>query len=338
MHTIIEKIDRLLIVKAAFFLPKEQQIRLERWLRGKEEFRKLQQADAVIVSYGKSGRTWLRVLLSRFYQLQYGLSEHQLIGFDNLQRHNAYIPQLFFTHANYITDYTNNHSSQADFYTSKVVLLVRNPLDVAVAQFFQWKYRMRAGKKLLNKYPAHDSDMSIFDFVMAQDTGLTAIIDYLNGWASEADQMYKLLIVRYEDLHSDSANTLNTIVNFIGTPGSRQHIDAAVSCASADNMPELELKHTFWASGSRLLARDKHNPDSYQASKAEVGGYKDYFTDAQLQTLHKIVADRLHPMFTESYSPNGPLCFHSDQLHSDQQQADGWRQGRRVCFATLLAK
>ncbi len=333
MHTIIEKIDRLLIVKAAFFLPKEQKIRLERWLRGKQEFRKLQQADAVIVSFGKSGRTWLRVLLSRFYQLQYGLSEHQLIGFDNLHRNNVYIPQLFFTHANYIKDYTNNRNSQADFYTSKVVLLVRNPLDVAVSQFFQWKYRMRAGKKALNKYPAHGSDMDIFDFVMAQDTGLTAIIDYLNGWANEADQMYKLLIVRYEDLHSDTADTLNTIVNFIGTPGSRQHVDAAVSFASADNMRQMEQKRTFWLSGSRLLARDKNNPDSDKVRQAKVGGYKDYFNDEQLQTLHKIVADRLHPMFTERYEPNGPLCF-----HSDKPQTDGWRQGRRVCFATLLAK
>ncbi len=333
MHTIIEKIDRLLIVKAVFFLPKEQKIRLERWLRGKEEFRKLQQADAVIVSYGNSGRTWLRVLLSRFYQLQYGLSEHQLIGFDNLHRSNVYIPQLFFTHANYIKDYTNNRHSQADFYTSKVVLLVRNPLDVAVSQFFQWKYRMQAGKKALNKYPAHGSDMSIYDFVMAQDTGLTAIIDYLNCWANEADHMYKLLIVRYEDLHRDTGNMLNTIVNFIGTPGSRQHIDDAVRFASVETMRQMEQKRTFWLSGSRLLTKDKNNPDSYKVRKAKVGGYKEYFDDVQLQTLHKIVADRLHPMFTERHVPNGPLYF-----HSDQPPADGWCQGRRVCFAALLAK
>ncbi len=332
MHTIIEKIDRMLIVKALFFLPDEQKIRLERWLRGKEEFRKLQQADAVIVSYGKSGRTWLRVLLSRFYHLQYGLSEHQLIGFDNLHRNNVYIPQLFFTHANYIKDYTNNHNSQADFYTSKVVLLVRNPLDVAVSQFFQWQYRIRAGKKAHNRYPAHAKELNIFDFVMAQDTGLTAIIDYLNGWANEAEQMYKLLIVRYEDLHSDTANTLDTIVNFIGTPGSQQHIDAAASFASADNMCKLQPKQTFWQNGSRLLARKRNNPNSYKVRKAQVGGYKDYFNDEQLHILHKIVADRLHPMFTEKHASDGPLRF-----HSDQPQADGWRQGRRVCFAALLA-
>jgi hypothetical protein len=37
---------------------------LERWLRGREQVSKLRRADAVVVSYGKAGRTWLRVLLS----------------------------------------------------------------------------------------------------------------------------------------------------------------------------------------------------------------------------------------------------------------------------------
>src|ERR671918_1368046 len=68
------------------FLPKERTRRLERWLRGREDYRKLALADVVVVSFGKSGRTWLRVLLSRFYQLRYGLRSSAFIGFDNLNR------------------------------------------------------------------------------------------------------------------------------------------------------------------------------------------------------------------------------------------------------------
>ena len=49
----------------------ERKHRVERLMRGKEELRRLRIADAVIVSYGKSGRTWLRVLISRFFQLRY---------------------------------------------------------------------------------------------------------------------------------------------------------------------------------------------------------------------------------------------------------------------------
>jgi hypothetical protein len=64
------------------FVSKEQTRRLERWLRGREDWRKLRLADAVVVSFGKSGRTWLRVLLSRVFQLQHGLGERAILGFD----------------------------------------------------------------------------------------------------------------------------------------------------------------------------------------------------------------------------------------------------------------
>ena len=66
MQTVLKKITRFVILGLCFWMPRERKIRLERWLRGKEEFRKLEVADCVIVSFGKSGRTWLRVLLSRF--------------------------------------------------------------------------------------------------------------------------------------------------------------------------------------------------------------------------------------------------------------------------------
>ena len=163
--------------------------------RGREEYRKLCDADCVVVSFGKSGRTWVRVLLSRFYQVRHGLAERHLIGFDNLHRKNAGIPKLFFTHDNYLKDYTKNRASKADYYQQKVILLVRDPIDVAVSQFFQWKYRMRPGKKRLNKYPSHGADMPIYDFVMDPDAGLPKIIEFMNLWAREKPHIKQLVEV-----------------------------------------------------------------------------------------------------------------------------------------------
>ena len=145
MQTVLKKISRFVILGLCFWLPRERKIRLERWLRGKEEFRKLELADCVIVSFGKSGRTWLRVLLSRFYQVRHGLSERHLIGFDNLHNRNGAIPRIFFTHDNYLKDYTGHAEDKRDYYGKKVILLARNPLDTTVSQFFQWKFRMRPG-------------------------------------------------------------------------------------------------------------------------------------------------------------------------------------------------
>ena len=158
LYHVWKRVSREVILFLAFLLPPERKRALERHLRGKEEFRKLALADVVIVSFGKSGRTWLRVMLSRFWQLRFGLRPSAFIGFDNLHRKNAAIPRMFFTHDNYLRDFTGNLTARADFYDKKVVLLVRQPEDVAVSQFHQWKFRMRPGKKGLNNYPAHGAD------------------------------------------------------------------------------------------------------------------------------------------------------------------------------------
>ena len=304
MHTILKKLTRFLVLGLLFFLPKEKKIRIDRWLRGKEEYRKLKLADGVIVSFGKSGRTWLRVMLSRFYQVKYGIGERHLIGFDNLHKKNRAIPKLFFTHDNYLKDYTGNRDSKADFYDKKVVLLIRNPLDVAVSQFFQWKYRMRPGKKALNQYPEHGSEIEIYDFLMDPDAGLAKIIDYLNLWASEAGKIKDLLIVRYEDMRSNTGEVLEKIVTFLGTPGEQDQIQEAVRFASVENMRNMETKRTFWLSGSRMVAKDKSNPNSYKVRKAKVGGYRDYFDDKQIQALNQLVADRLDSIFGYEFTPD----------------------------------
>lgn len=308
MHTVLKKVTRFLVLGLLFFLPKEKKIRIDRWLRGREEYRKLKLADCVIVSFGKSGRTWLRVMLSRLYQVKHGLGERHLIGFDNLHRKNAAIPSLFFTHDNYIKDYTGNRDSKADFYDKKVVLLVRNPLDVAVSQFFQWKYRMRPGKKALNEYPEHGSDVDIYDFVMSPASGLPKIIDYLNLWAKEQNKIRELLIVHYEDMRANTADVLARIADFLDTPGSPEQVDEAVRFASVENMRNMETKRTFWLSGSRMVAKDRSNPNSYKVRKAKVGGYLDYFDDAQIEAMNRMVAERLDPLF----------AYKSGELSPDQ--------------------
>ena len=297
MQTVLKKMTRFLVLGLLFWLPRNKKMRIDRWLRGREEFRKLKQADGVIVSFGKSGRTWLRVMLSRFYQVKYGLGERHLIGFDNLHRKNRSIPRLFFTHDNYLKDYTGNRDSKADFYDKKVVLLVRNPLDVAVSQFFQWQYRMRPGKKALNEYPEHGSDVDIHDFVMSPTAGLPKIIDYLNLWAKESNKIRSLLIVRYEDMRSNTADVLEKVVSFLGTPGNDKEVAEAVRFASVENMRNMETKRTFWLSGSRMLAKDRSNPDSFKVRKAKVGGYRDYFSAEQIAAMQALVRERLDPLF-----------------------------------------
>jgi len=301
MQVLLKKITRFIVMALCFWLPSDKKIRLERWLRGREEFRKLELADVVIVSFGKSGRTWLRVLISRFYQIKHNLGDNKLIGFDNLHRMNSDVPKLFFTHDNYMKDYTGNVDTKKDYYPKKVVLLARNPLDTTVSQYFQWKFRMRKGKKALNEYPEHLSDIELFPFMLDQKAGLPKVIDYLNLWADEHQKCDDFLLVRYEDMRSDTAATLQRILAFIGTPASDEQAKDCVEYASVENMRNMETKGTFWMSGSRMVAKDKNNPNSFKVRKAKVGGYRDYFDDDQVSQIETIVDSTLSPWFGYDY-------------------------------------
>jgi hypothetical protein len=298
MDSILKKASREIIMALLFFLPDERRIRIERWLRGREEARRLARADVAVVSFGKSGRTWLRVMISRYYQLVFGIPERVLIGFENYHRRHASIPKIFFTHDNYIKDYTGSVDSKAPFYGKKVVLLVRNPKDIAVSQYFQWQHRMRPAKKKLNNYPPHGADVSAYDFVTDPDCGLPDIIAFLNLWAREAGQVEDLLIVRYEDMRSDTEATLRRVMEFInGSHPDVEAVSGAVEYSSVENMRKLEEQNVFWLAGGRMKPGKKGDPNTYKVRRAKVGGYRDYFDAAQAAEIDEYVAKELSPAF-----------------------------------------
>jgi len=276
---------------------RETRIRAERRLRGREQFRNLRRADAVIVSFGKSGRTWLRVMVSRLYQQVYDLPEDTLIGFDNFHNMDARVPRVFFTHDNYIGDYTGNTGNKADFEGKKVLLMVRDPRDVAVSQFFQWKFRMRPEKKALNDYPEHGADCSLHDFVMHEGGGMPKVIGFMNLWARERHRLRGLEVVRYEDLRADPETALARVAAFLDIPADAARIREAVAYASFENMKKKEADSSFRMSGGRMAPGDQGNPDSYKTRRAKVGGYRDYFEDDQIEAIDAMLAARLDPVY-----------------------------------------
>ena len=301
MNTLWKKVYRELRLLPHAHRPAAERVAIERRLRGRDERDCLEQADCTIVSYGKSGRTWLRVMLSRFYQLRHGLSERHLLVFDNLHRRNPAIPVIHLTHDNYLKDFTGRADSKADYYDKKVVLLVRHPADVCVSQYFQWKFRMWPRKKLINDYPiqgpGQGAEPDIFDFVMEPASGLPKIIDFMNLWAEEGPRVKALLTVRYEDMRRSAESELARLLDFIGTPGTASEIAGAVEFASLENMRKLESKRVFWLSGSRMMPTDRKNPDTYKVRRAKVGGYRDYFDDAQVARIEDLVRTRLSPTY-----------------------------------------
>jgi hypothetical protein len=206
------------------------------------------------------------------------------------------VPAIFFTHDNYLKDYTRHGPSKEIYFHKPTILLVRHPADVAVSQYFQWKHRMRRRKKRINKYPL-DSSLSLYEFVVRPDCGLPKIIGFMNDWAKDLPLVASALVVRYEDMRAETAATLGRILQFIGTPGEPHLLLQAAEAASVENMRKLEDRGTFLLRRGPLIGKDRNNPNRYKARRAKVGGYRDDFTESQIAEIDSLIESQLSAVF-----------------------------------------
>lgn len=287
---------RQLVSYGAVILPQETGIRFERWFRGYEEKKKLDAADCVIASFGKSGRTWLRVLLWRYFASRNGFASDSISGFDEFRHRYPNVPVLFFTHDNYLKDYLG-HDRKAEIYRNlPVVLLVRDPRDTAVSQFFQWKHRMVARKKVINGYP--QGDVSVHEFIAGEEAGIPKIITFMNDWADEIGKLPRLLVVKYEDLRADTKGELRRILEFMGQHPLDAELEDAVNFASIDNMRRMEIENAKKAGAQRSMKPgDASDPSSFKVRRGKVGGWHDYVTEEQAAALDRMVREKLNPVY-----------------------------------------
>jgi hypothetical protein len=281
---------------ATLALPEAAGVRVERRMRGWEEAAKLPASDGVIVSFGKSGRTWFRVLISRYFAHKHGLPEGSLMEFDEFHRANPKIPVLFFTHDNYLKDFMG-HDRKFELYgRSKIILLLRDPRDTAVSQYFQWKHRMAGRKKVINGYPAGDADVA--SFIMGEQAGIPKIMDFMNAWARDIARFPDLMIIKYEDLKADTTGELGRALLFLGETPTTEELADAAAFASVENMRKMEQENAGkLAANARLKPGDANDPSSFKVRRAKVGGWRDYVTEEQAAAIDQMVRERLDPVF-----------------------------------------
>lgn len=149
----------------------------------------------------------------------------------------------------------------------------------------------------MNHYPAHEADISVYDFVKDDNQGLSHIIEFLNKWALELPKIQHLLVVRYEDLRLNPEQEMAKIVTFLGLEANADFLRDTAEFASVENLRKKEQENYFWRSGSRVQAKDVNDPNTFKVRKAKVGGYRDYFNDDQVAELDAMVDSFLLPAF-----------------------------------------
>lgn len=269
--------------------------------RDKKQIHRYLGSDVLLVSHGKSGRTWVRTLLSHLYHQRYGIAHSQLINYDNFHLQNPDIPKIYFTGD--ITAPAKSARNGVVFPSpgQRVLLLVRDPRDIAVSYYFQLAKRSTPVEKLRKGIGDEIATIPMFEFVIDETLGIPHIIELMNGWEGHLDRIRDHLLIKYEDLRSDPIAVLSRISEFIGGGFTSDQIERAVSFASFESLKEKERQGFF--DSERLRPSDSADPESFKVRRGKVGGYKDYFTMEQLETIDRIVDSQLSPFYRYGSEP-----------------------------------
>jgi hypothetical protein len=275
------------VVQTLRLIPGSHALRVRRDLRDSTWLR---QADAVVISFPKSGRTFVRAMLSRLFQRRFAIDERRLLEFPMLRKAAAEVPRLLFTHAGDAMRRPDEIGlNPHDYDHCRVVLLARHPGDVAVSRQHHLKYRSR------DKARRRLAEQPLELFIWSEHGGIPSIVRFMNLWAELARNRKDVGIVRYEDFLIDPAATLRRLAKLVGLKATRADIDDAVEFASFGNLKQREQEGYF--SSSRLQPSKQDDSLTAKVRKGGSGGYRKRLEPREAAKVDAYIANHLDPVF-----------------------------------------
>src|SRR5271170_6587185 len=162
--------------------------------------------DTFLVSYPKSGNTWVRFLLANL------IYPNQTVGFANI---NRLLPAPGVSSKRFLRNLPRPRILKShepfDVRFRKVIYLVRDPRDVAVSEYhFDLKKRYIAAGMTLDEF--------IKRFVAGETSSYGSWWEHAASWIAARHANPSFLLVRYEDLLSDPIGETGKIAEFLSIP------------------------------------------------------------------------------------------------------------------------
>lgn len=223
-----------------------------------------QQNDTFLFSFPKSGRTWLRFLLT-YYQLQLVDIDYHLTlqNFYRLSPNVTLLPALGLRHplpGLGIFRLLGTHSECPFLFRGvRVIMLRRDIRDVLVSYYHQ---RVALGE--------FRGDMDSFVW---SPWGVRRVVRYQNCWSRALERFPKREVLRitYEELRSDTEACVLSCLDFMHLPIDDGLVARAISFASVENMRSLEAE---WGRADVSAEKLGNDRSAFRVRSARVGGYR----------------------------------------------------------------
>ncbi len=304
MLTISDSVKKGMILVPTAILPRPLRVSARERLLARLETNIAKRSQLLIIAHPKSGNTWLKVMLTRLYAIRNEIPLEDFARYSELADRNPDIPRFAATNGWYsyegaVGKLLAPEAPDSQIKRKPVVLLARNPIDIAVSWYFQFTKRQSAHKQeLINHFIDHPIDrhkIDMWDFVRHSDIGLLFLIKFLNTWETYLTGLERKLLTRYEDLRTDPGTVLKKVTQLMGDSFGDDEIKSAVDFGAFDNLRKLESEGFFRQGG--LTLRNPKDPESFKVRRAKVGGYRDYFTPEQVAELEALMQDGLSATF-----------------------------------------
>jgi alcohol sulfotransferase len=255
-------------------------------------------ADAFLASYPKSGRTWLRFILSTYFA--------RTAGFETpIDLHNMFriLPNFDFDPVRGVPAFefagsgaaravpfvpVSHHGYQTSRFRARpIIFMIRDPRDVMVSAYFHATRHK------------HRFEGDISSFLRDDGQGLPALTRYLNGWAAGLAR-HERHIVSYERLTADTEGGVRDIVQFLGRDVNEAELARAVDASRFEAMRAREQKQ-----GLPAHEYDRDDTESLRMRRGKVGGFGDYLSDADSRFIETSSATLLSPPARELVAMTG---------------------------------
>lgn len=252
----------------------------------------LSEADAVIISYPKSGRTFIRAMLARLYQRRFGVDERRLLEFPMLRRAPVEAPRVLLTHAGDTMRSPDQIRLDPSAYShTKAVLIARHPGDIAVSRYYHLKHRSR------DKARQRLAELPLDRFVWADEGGIPSIVTFLNQFGA----LPGITIVRYEDFLAKPEESLRTLADAIGLDVDEADIADAVEFGSLASLKRREREGYF--TSSRLRPAREGDAKSAKVRSGKSGGYREQLGADEAKRIDDYLDAHLSPVFGYGSGP-----------------------------------
>jgi hypothetical protein len=248
---------------------KRLELLLRRVISGKNHSRKfpeLTDRDVLLISYPRSGNTWVRFLLANILKpREIEIDFHNVHLFiPELNRNNDIIevlvpPRIIKTHVLFKPEFP------------RVIYLVRDGRDVYVSYYH---YRL---KQL-------EDGTTFGDFLRRKDHFPSRWKDHVESWLNAGLPEKDFLVVRYENLLEDPLSEMVRMVNFVGLDASDDAIIEAIENSRFEKMKEIDQTkgRKYNLTGTKDFVR-----------KGQAGSWRDEFSKEEIRYFKDTAGDLL---------------------------------------------